>query len=567
MDKLTQRIITILNNSQPLKAKDIARLLGDVERGDVNRVLYYSGEAFEKVENDKWICKNKVDATKHKITDADLLRRLKTVFPKSKNPQFQTGQKEAICDLINGKKTIVIQKTGWGKSLVYLMTAKILRDQGKGPAIIISPLLSLMEDQAKKDEVSNQNLSVRFINTSNRDQWDEIYEEIRNDEIDVIMIAPEKLDNEKFLNEMESIIPKVSLFVIDEAHCISDWGHDFRPDYMRILKFTKKLSKGTPILATTATANNRVLNDIQEQIGGDVIIRRGELDRSNFCIDMLHIDAEIAKKEWLCRNLPSLYKDHPGIVYCLTRKACKNVTEHLKSHNINAEMYHAQLSDDKKKEIADRFKRKEIDVLVATIAFGMGIDNKEISFVVHFHKPANFVDYYQQIGRAGRNAEVIKNAYAITLIGNKDDKINRFFIDNAFPSEYDMSRVLRHIEKHPRKGMKEIARAIQFPKNENSDEMVVNEDKIKQILSLLSIDNAISKNSSKKYVRTATQWKYNATDILARKQQRLKELSEFNKFTQSTQCYMKQIRSALGNPSTENCGRCANCRRGKHFFE
>jgi ATP-dependent DNA helicase RecQ len=229
-------------------------------------------------------------------------------------------------------------------------------------------------------------------------------------------------------------------------------------------------------------------------------------------------------------------------------------------------MYHARLSDDEKKEIADKFKQKKIDVLVATIAFGMGIDNKEISFVVHYHKPANFVDYYQQIGRAGRNDKVVKCAYAIMLMGTKDDTINRRFIDNAFPSEYDMNRVLRYIELHPKKGLKEIAYAIPFPKNSKHDETEADEERIKQILSLLSIDEAISKDSQGKYVRTSTPWTYNAKDINFRREQRLTELKEFNEFTKSRNCYMRQIRTALGESTSETCGRCANC-QGHHFFE
>lgn len=316
MKDLKKKIITVLSSSpKPLMAKEIAKAIGGIDKTKINPILYAYPDEFSKNSSHEWsyaLAHKPSIAPPTKTLPADqkiekeLLERLRKIY--GSTAKFQPGQKEAIVDLLNGKKTIVIQKTGWGKSLVYLMTAKILRDNGKGPAIIISPLLSLMDDQAKKDEVSKQKLKIRFINTPNKDHWDEIYDEIRNNEIDVIMIAPEKLDNVKFLKEIESIIPKVSLFVIDEAHCISDWGHDFRPDYMRILKFTKKLAKGTPILATTATANSRVLSDIKEQIGEDAVVRRGELERKNFYIDILDIGTESAKKEWLVKTLPKLYQ-------------------------------------------------------------------------------------------------------------------------------------------------------------------------------------------------------------------------------------------------------------------
>ena len=571
-----EHVIEILKKAKkPLKAKEIAREIEGVDRHEVNAFLYNNVKTFKKEEGDVWVYIgskkgfDKEDKSKSKTRkikeDAPkknycLLERLKKIY--GSGAEFHPGQEEAILDLLNGKKTIVVQKTSWGKSLVYFMAIKILREEKKGPAIIVSPLLALMKDQTYgKKEVDNQNLTVEYINSTNKPDWPSIYEKIRKDKVDAIMIAPEKLDNAKFLEEIEKIIPKVSLFVIDEAHCIADWGHDFRPDYMRILGFIKKLKKGTPVLATTATANNRVIEDIKSQIGNDVIIRRGNLDRYNFKIDILNLETEANKMEWLYKYLPILSAKNPGIVYCLTRRACKAVAQKLKEHNINAEMYHAQMSDEEKNDIAERFKKKKIKVLVATIAYGMGIDNSEIAFVVHYHKPANFVDYYQQIGRAGRSEQKIKDAYAIMLCGNKDDTINKRFIYNAFPSEYDMRRVLSYIEKRPKQGLKRITEAMV-----DIDEESYDEDKVKQILSLLSIDGAISKNSSSQYSRTSTIWRYNSVEIEGRRNQRLKELNEFNKFVLSNQCYMRTIRDALLDKDATKCNRCAICKK-KHFYE
>ena len=573
MKVIKNQIIKILSISEkPLKAKEIVKKIEGADKTQINSILYAFPDEFEKNDLHEWryikkqyaLVADKETTPKNDGLDKELLVRLKKIY--GSGATFHKGQKEAIIDLISGKKIIVVQSTGWGKSLVFFLVAKMLRDSGKGPVVIISPLLSLMEDQKKKDEVKNQNLTLEFINSTNKDNWPDIYDRIHKNKVDAIMIAPEKLDNPQFLNEMENIIPKVSMFVIDEAHCISDWGHDFRPDYMRILSFVDKLKKGTPILATTATANERVIEDIETQIvkkGEKVILYRGELDRTNFNIDVLDLGTNERKMNWLYNNLPKLCAKHPGIVYCLTRSACNSVTKKLQEHNINAERYHARLTDDEKRDIADRFKSKKIDVLVATNAFGMGIDNDEIGFVIHYHKPANFIDYYQQIGRAGRKPKIVKEAYAIMLKGSRDDNINRRFIENAFPSEYDMRRVLNYIERNPKKGFKEIVAAVLYVKNNTSEE---DEEKIKQILSLLSIDGSIKKDSRGKYSRTNVVWYYSAADIEKRKNQRLRELEEFNKFTESTQCFMKQARMALCDNTASKCGRCANC-RGYHFFE
>lgn len=573
MENIKEQIIKVLSKSDnPLKAKDIAKKIDGVDKSVINSILYAYPTEFEKNELHEWCyikainvsTNNKPHQMFNSSLDKELSDRLEKIY--GSGAVFHEGQKEAIVDLISGKKIIVVQSTGWGKSLVFFLVAKMLRDLGKGPVVIISPLLSLMEDQQKKDEVKKQKLTLEFINSTNKPEWSDIYEKIRKNKVDAIMIAPEKLDNPKFLDEMESIIPKVSMFVIDEAHCISDWGHDFRPDYMRILSFVDKLKKGTPILATTATANDRVIEDIKAQIvkkGENLIIHRGVLDRTNFKIDILDLGTNERKMDWLYRNLPKLTVKHPGIIYCLTRSACNSVTKKLQEHNINAEKYHARLTDDEKKAIADKFKNKKIDVLVATNAFGMGIDNDEIGFVIHYHKPANFIDYYQQIGRAGRKPKIVKEAYAIMLKGSRDDNINKRFIENAFPSEYDMRRVLNYIERNPKKGFKEIASVILYSKNDSSEE---DEEKIRQILSLLSIDGAIYKDSRGKYSRTTTAWYYNEADINRRKKQRLTELAEFNNFTSSSQCYMKQARIALCDNTAIKCGRCANC-KGYHFFE
>lgn len=200
----------------------------------------------------------------------ELLTELKQCY--GPNATFREGQEEAIRGVLHGKRTLVVQKTGWGKSLVYFLATKILRKRSDGITLIISPLLVLMNNQI--DSVNKLGLHVETINSNNTDRWNEIVEKLNRNEVDALIISPERLSNADFkIMLMERIAAQISLFVVDEAHCISDWGHDFRPDYRRIIDIVNMLSSNVPVLATTATANNRVVNDIKKQLGDDLLSR------------------------------------------------------------------------------------------------------------------------------------------------------------------------------------------------------------------------------------------------------------------------------------------------------
>ena len=464
--------------------------------------------------------------------------------------RFRPGQEEAVLAVLNGKKTLVVQHTGWGKSLVYFMSIKKLREMGKGPAIIVSPLLALMHNQM--DAIKKFGITAKSITSDTQKEWKAIYVQISLNKVDAIIISPERLGDESFMNFLKDNINKISLFVVDEAHCISDWGHDFRPDFRRIVKVIHMLPADVPVLATTATANDRVVRDIKHQLGADLEISRGTMERSTLNIDVLNLRSDHRKRDWLIRNLPKF--DGVGIVYCLTIRACEEVTELLQEHHINAEIYHGQLAPDQKIEIEQRFQDNKIKVLVATIAFGMGIDKPDIQFVIHYHQPASAIAYYQQIGRAGRDVLKVPKAYAILLVGDDDNEINRYFIMNAFPTENEMNSVVDVITNHPG-----------ISRNEIKDELNVGQTWTDKVLKYLMVNGDVYRKNSR-YFKTSKEWSCDMKRARIVSWFRWKELRRFNEYVETKQCYMKFLRDELDDENTKICGHCANC-IGHHFFE
>lgn len=474
-----------------------------------------------------------------------LRRDLEEVY--GKGAQFREGQEEAILAVLNGKKTLVVQHTGWGKSLVYFLTIRKLRSMGKGPAIIISPLLALMHNQI--DSTKKFNLNVKAISSDTQKEWDEIYDEIKQNKIDAIIISPERLGNETFMSFIEDYLSEISLFVVDEAHCISDWGHDFRPDFRRIVRIIRQLPESTSVLATTATANERVVRDIRKQLGDDLEIMRGTMDRTSINIDVLNLGTNNRKIAWLLRNLPKM--NGSGIVYCLTIRDCEEVTEILQQNKINADIYHGRLDPEQKKVIEDKFQKNEIKVLVATIAFGMGIDKPDIAFVIHYQQPASVIAYYQQIGRAGR---AIDNAYAVLLAGDEDNEINRYFIMNAFPTEDEMDDVVECVTEQPG-----------ISRNEIMEQLNVSQTWADKVLKYLLVNGDIYRKNAR-YFKTSKAWTCDMKRARIVSWYRWKELRKFNEFIETKSCYMSFIRKELDDVHVKSCGRCANC-LGKHFGE
>ena len=464
------------------------------------------------------------------------------------NAEFREGQKEAIEAVVNGKRTLVVQKTGWGKSLVYFLATKLLKEKKRdGITLIISPLLALMNNQI--DSAKKLGINVKTINSDNNDEWDNIISDICDDNaVDALIISPERLANADFVKDcLDKIKNRVNLFVVDEAHCISDWGHDFRPDYRRIVKILQLLPGNVPVLATTATANDRVVNDIVAQLGENLVISRGELIRESLAIQVIKLQKKEDRLAWLAENIEKM--PGSGVVYCLTKADCDLVTDWLNENNIKSEKYYADISKEYKAIILDKFQKNEIKVLVATVAFGMGYDKPDIGFVIHFQRPANIVSYYQQIGRAGRGIEL---AYALLLCGEEDEHINQYFINSAFPTEKDMNIVVDFITDNPGKSISEIKGALNIRAN-----------RVEKTLKYLTVGDDIYTeyvNRKKGYYKSAKKWEPDLERSEGITAIRYKEMQDMDEFTKQKGCYMKYIAEKLDDVNAKVCGKCSNCR-------
>ena len=464
------------------------------------------------------------------------------------NAEFREGQKEAIDAVVNGKRTLVVQKTGWGKSLVYFLATKLLKEKKRdGITLIISPLLALMNNQI--DSAKKLGINVKTINSDNKDEWDNIISDIcDNNTVDALIISPERLANSDFVKDcLDKIKNRVNLFVVDEAHCISDWGHDFRPDYRRIVKILQLLPSNVPVLATTATANDRVVNDIVAQLGENLVISRGELIRESLAIQVIKLQKKEDRLAWLAENIEKM--PGSGVVYCLTKADCDLVTDWLNENDIKSEKYYADISKEDKAIVLEKFQQNEIKVLVATVAFGMGYDKPDIGFVIHFQRPANIVSYYQQIGRAGRGIEL---AYAVLLCGEEDEHINQYFINSAFPTEKDMNIVVDFITDNPGKSISEIKGALNIRAN-----------RVEKTLKYLTVGDDIyteDVNRKKCYYKSAKKWKPDLERSEGITAIRYKEMQDMDEFTKQKGCYMKYIAEKLDDVNAKVCGKCSNCK-------
>jgi ATP-dependent DNA helicase RecQ len=356
--------------------------------------------------------------------------------------EFRDGQWEAIESLVNHRAhVLVVQRTGWGKSMVYFVATELLRRQGKGVTLVISPLISLMTNQL--DSASRVGLNAVTVNSANMEDWESAKQEVLSGTAHLLVISPEKLFNKDFQDEvLLPVISRMGMVVIDEAHCISDWGHDFRPKYRRIVSFLKLLPPAVPVLATTATANARVVEDVQEQFGGKLHVMRGPLVRESLRLQTLQLPTQPARLAWLLEHLGKL--PGTGIIYCLTVRDARRVSEWLERNGITAPVYSGQMDDTQRPVLEQALLSNKVKALVATSALGMGFDKPDIGFVVHFQRPASVVHYYQQVGRAGRKLD---NALGILLGGAEDDEIAEYFIESAFPPTAQIAEVLAALEQ------------------------------------------------------------------------------------------------------------------------
>lgn len=464
--------------------------------------------------------------------------------------EFREDQWEAIDRLVNNRsKLLVIERTGWGKSSVYFISTKILRDQGKGVTIIISPLLALMRNQIEAAE--RLGIKAISINSTNMEDWQKCKQAVLSNAVDVLLISPERLANENFMDEiLRPIADNIGLFVVDEAHCISDWGHDFRPDYRRIVSILKFMPSGMPILGTTATANNRVSKDIISQLG-EIKVLRGSLTRESLILQNIKLGDQAARLAWLKENIPNL--PGCGIIYTLTQRDARIVTEWLVQADIEAAYYYSgavdpnfEDSNQYRQYVEDSLYNNELKVVVATSALGMGYDKPDIGFVIHYQAPSSIISYYQQVGRAGR---AIDKAYGILLSGQEDGDIHAYFRQSAFPTEDRVNAILANIEENEGLSVPDLMAKLNLRKGQ-----------IEQVLKYLSVEETspIIKIGTK-WKRTAVKFNMDSEKISRLTNQRLNEWNEVLSYINSSSCLMNFLQNSLDDSHNSSCGKCANC--------
>ena len=404
---------------------------------------------------------------------------------------FREGQEDAIRRVVEGRgRLLLVQRTGWGKSFVYFIAAKLLREAGAGPALLVSPLLALMRNQIAAAE--RMGVRARRIASDNRDDWAAAEEALRRDEVDVLLISPERLGNERFSTEvLAGIAGRVALLVVDEAHCISDWGHDFRPHYRLIERIVRDLPPNLRLLATTATANDRVTDDLRATLGPDLTVLRGNLDRPSLALQTVRLPSQPERMAWLAERLPRL--PGSGIVYTLTVRDAVRVAEWLRSRGLEVASYTGETGE-RRESLERALIENRVKALVATTALGMGFDKPDLGFVVHYQAPGSAVAYYQQVGRAGRGLE---NAWGVLLSGEEDSRIVDYFIESAFPTRDEARQVLEALES--------ATDGLSVP--ELCGRVNLSVGRIRKTIELLSLE------SPAPLVRTGAKWRIAAVEL------------------------------------------------------
>jgi ATP-dependent DNA helicase RecQ len=447
--------------------------------------------------------------------------------------------------VVEGRRALVVQRTGWGKSAVYFVATALLRARGAGPTVIVSPLLALMRNQVAAADRAG--IHARTINSANLPEWEEIQGEVEAGAVDVLLISPERLNNPSFRDEvLPRLAATVGLLVVDEAHSVSDWGHDFRPDYRRLRELIGSLAPGLPVLATTATANARVTADVAEQLGTgseSALVLRGSLDRESLRLSVLSLPNNASRLAWLAERLPEL--PGSGIIYTLTVSAASETAEFLRSRGYAVAAYTGRTGDEERQQGERDLLDNKIKALVATSALGMGFDKPDLGFVVHLGAPSSPIAYYQQVGRAGRGVE---RAEVVLLPGVEDKEIWRYFTSLAFPSQPTVERVLGTLAEASK------------PLSTMALEPLVDlkRSRLELLLKVLDADGAV-KRVQGGWISTGQPWFYDAERYARITAAREAEQQAMLEYAATGGCRMEFLRRQLDDPEAAPCGRCDNC--------
>lgn len=461
--------------------------------------------------------------------------------------RLREDQWRAIEALVADKRrALVVQRTGWGKSAVYFVATSLLRERGSGPTVIVSPLLALMRNQV--EAAARAGIRARTINSSNTEDWDTVQAEVAAGEVDVLLVSPERLNNPDFRDQ---VLPRLAaatgLLVVDEAHCISDWGHDFRPDYRRLRTMLADLPAGVPVLATTATANARVTADVAEQLGTgagtDALVLRGALDRESLSLSVLQLPDAATRLAWLADHLGEL--PGSGIIYTLTVAAAEEVTAYLRQCGHTVASYTGRTENADRQQAEEDLLANRVKALVATSALGMGFDKPDLGFVVHLGSPSSPIAYYQQVGRAGRG---VKHAEVLLLPGREDEAIWQYFASVAFPPEELVRRTLDVLGR--------AGRPLSLPALEPLVEL--RRTRLETMLKVLDVDGAVRRVKGG-WTTTGRPWSYDSERYAWVARQREAEQQAMREYARSTDCRMEFLRRQLDDEEAAPCGRCDNC--------
>ncbi|MEV5609621.1 RecQ family ATP-dependent DNA helicase [Streptomyces sp. NPDC052225] len=444
------------------------------------------------------------------------------------------------------RRALVVQRTGWGKSAVYFVATALLRERGSGPTVIVSPLLALMRNQVEAAERAG--IRARTINSSNTEEWDAVRTEVAAGEVDVLLVSPERLNNPDFRdNVLPQLASATGLLVVDEAHCISDWGHDFRPDYRRLRTMLADLPQGVPVLATTATANARVTADVADQLGtggsSDALVLRGPLDRESLSLSVLQLPDAAHRLAWLADHLDEL--PGSGIIYTLTVAAAEEVTAYLRQCGHTVTSYTGKTENADRQQAEEDLLANRVKALVATSALGMGFDKPDLGFVVHLGSPSSPIAYYQQVGRAGRGVE---HAEVLLLPGKEDEAIWRYFASLAFPPEEQVRRTLDVLAASER--------PLSLPALEPLVEL--RRSRLETMLKVLDVDGAVHRVKGG-WISTGQPWVYDTERYAWVAKQREAEQQAMRDYATTTGCRMEFLRRQLDDEAAAPCGRCDNC--------
>ncbi|MGW5052262.1 RecQ family ATP-dependent DNA helicase [Actinokineospora sp. NPDC004072] len=454
--------------------------------------------------------------------------------------RLRDDQWTAIRTLVADRgRALVVQRTGWGKSAVYFVATALLRELGEGPTVIVSPLLALMRNQVAA--AAKAGVHAATINSANPGEWTAVQEQVAAGEVDVLLVSPERLNNPDFRDAvLPSLTASAGMLVVDEAHCISDWGHDFRPDYRRLRTLLSDLPAGVPVLATTATANDRVVRDVSAQLGSSAVLR-GPLDRESLHLAVLRLPTAQARLAWLAENLPRFTGS--GIIYTLTVAAAEELAGFLRDRGFPVAAYTGRTDPDERLRAEEDLLANRVKALVATSALGMGFDKPDLGFVVHVGAPQSPIAYYQQIGRAGRGVE---RADVVLLPGVEDKDIWSYFASLAFPPERVVRQVLDALTDRP----------ISTPALEPLVELSRN--RLEMVLKVLDVDGAVRRVRGG-WTATGQPWEYDAARYARIAEARDAEQRAILEYQATGGCRMEFLLRTLDDPHAAPCGRCDNC--------